>query len=185
MNGMADSAWPQGPWPRSHKIRLVTRIDNGSSFPRISPSSYNKLAPPQRRLKPRTPLHRAPQYRLELQRLLALQHGLELRNTIRSTPPQANPPTAVPRAAAMAAAPAQHRSLEQLQRPRPPATLWTEAKAPRAAVPKPHQLQANFDLNIGDADHGPRHFSSDRAPRPQSRDADGRRCWWQSRPARK
>ena len=97
MNGMATRLGQlglNGPWPRSDKIRLVTRIDNGFSFPRISPSSHNKLASPQRRLKPRTPLHRAPQYRLEPQRLLAFQHGLELRNTIRSTPPQANPPTA-------------------------------------------------------------------------------------------
>ena len=77
--------------PRRLKIRLLTRIDNGFSFPRRSHLSRTKLAFTQPRLKPRSPLHRAPQGRwLEPQWLVALKHGAKLRDPMLRTLPDAH-----------------------------------------------------------------------------------------------
>ncbi len=54
--------------PRRLKIRLITRISNGFSFPRRPPLSHTKLAFAQRRLEPFATLQLAPQMRLKPQR---------------------------------------------------------------------------------------------------------------------
>ena len=156
---------------RSRKVRLITRIRDGSG---PSPLSNNMLTSPQRRLEPFAPLHRAPQTRLEPQRLLALQHGFKLRNPEPRLLPDALRPAAISRAAAMATTPTQHASFEKLKRPRPPAAVRTEKETPRTAAGEPHQLQADLDLNVGNADRGPRHLGGNGSARPHPRNTEAR-----------
>ena len=152
--------------PRRLKIRLITRIDNGFSFPQRSHLSRTKLAFAQPRLKPRSPLHRSPQSRrLEPQRLLALQHGAQLRDPMRRTLPDAHRPGAPPRAATNTTATAGDRPLEQPQHPHLPAAARGDKRRPAAAAVKSPRRHADCLLDVAEFDHELGRFGCDDAAR--------------------
>jgi hypothetical protein len=113
-----------GPWPlRSHEIRLIARIADIYGFTRRPPANDTKLRFAQRRLEPRTALHRAPQRRgLEPQWRLALQLRAKPRNATLSTLPAAHWTSFVQQPASAEAPRAQQLTVEQPQHPGPPAT---------------------------------------------------------------
>ena len=98
----------------------------------------------------------------------------KLRDPMLRTLPDAHRLAAVPHAAADAAAPADHGPLKEPQRPRPAAAGRATKQAPRTAVRKLLQAKADFDLDIAQANRGPRRSGCNSAGRPQSRDADAR-----------
>ena len=99
-----------------------------------------KLASPQRRLKPRTPLHRAPQYRLEPQRLVAFQHGLEASeyDRSRSLKPTRRQRYRAPRRWQQR----QHNTDPSNNSASAPAGYSWTRKSSTSRLPKLHQLQA-------------------------------------------
>jgi hypothetical protein len=139
---------------RRHEILLIAGIDDTCGFTRRPPANDTKLRFAQRRLQPRTPLQLAPQRRgLEPRRHRAIQLRAKPQNATLSTLPAAHwislvqqpPSTTTPRAQLLA--------VEQLQRPRPPATARAKKITPRSAVPEPHQRHADSLLDVAEADN--------------------------------
>jgi hypothetical protein len=159
-----------GPGPlRPLEIRLLARIDNGFSVPRRSPLSHAELTFAQSRLKPRTALHRAPQSRtLEPQRLLAFQHGFELRNATLRALPDAQCISARPNSAPRAATRTNDIVEMQPQCPHPSTTCRASKPRPRAAARKPPQMDADVLLNVAELDAEHRRRRRNNASRPQA-----------------
>jgi len=155
---------------RRHEIRLIARIGDGFSFPPTSPPRHTKLAFAQRRLDARSPLHPAPQMRLEPQRLRAFEHGAQLRNAVLGALPDTHRPCARLNAPPLAATGTNDVIDMQPQRPRPLAARRASKALPRTAARKPPQMDADVLLDVAELDEERCCFSRDDAQRPQARD---------------
>ena len=160
--------------PRRLKIRLLAGIDNGFRFPRRSHLSHTKLAFAQPRLKPRSPLHLAPQMRPESQRLRALKHGAKLRNPMLRALPGAHSIGPMPdNATPLTAIPTNNLITKQPQRPHPLAARRAPEPRPRAAARELPQVDADGLLDVSKLDKERRRLVRDGVRSPQAASPHG------------